>query len=228
LLIPPQDLGAEELPRAVKAFQDAGLMIGQVSGPKDFTGPDSAAARAIFEACSRAGVPGVRLGYFTYLDRFERCLADARACMAGFARLAADTNVRAVFHTHSGNCLGNNAASTRLLLQDVDPRHVGVSIDTGHLAVNGGPFRMEADILRPWINHLAIKDVIWEKKENLWEYQFVPAGEGIVRWTDVRQALEDVQFNGAATLYSVYAARDLAARKGLVKHELERVKELLG
>jgi sugar phosphate isomerase/epimerase len=219
---------ATELPGAVKAFQDAGLTIGQVSGPKDFTEPDSAAAGTIFEACSKAGISGVRLGYFTYEVHFERSLAAARARMAGFARLAANTGVRAVFHTHSGNCLGNNAASTRLLLQDLDTRHVGVSIDTGHLALNGGPFRMEADILRPWISHLAIKDVVWEKKENLWESRFVPAGEGIVRWNDVRQALEDVQFNGMATLYAVYAAKDLADRKRLVKQELDTLKELLG
>jgi sugar phosphate isomerase/epimerase len=219
---------ATELPRAVKAFQDAGLTIGQVSGPRDFTDPDSAAAKAIFEACSKAGIHGVRLGYFTYEDHFERSLADGRTRMAGFARLAASTGVRAVFHTHSGNCLGNNAAGTRLLLQDLDTRHVGVSIDTGHLALNGGPFRMEADMLRPWITHLAIKDVVWAKKENLWESQFVPAGEGIVRWTDVRQALKDVDFNGMATLYAVYAAKDLADRKRLVKRELETLKELLG
>jgi sugar phosphate isomerase/epimerase len=219
---------ATELPRAVKAFEDAGLTIGQVSGPKDFTDPDTTAARAIFEACRKAGIAGVRLGYFTYEDHFEHSLADARTRMAGFARLAARTGVRAVFHTHSGNCLGNNAASTLLVLQDLDPHHVGVSIDTGHLALNGGPFRMEADMLRRWISHLAIKDVLWEKKENLWESQFVPAGTGIVRWSDVRQALQDVQFRGMTTLYAVYAAKDLADRKRLVKQELETLKQLLG
>jgi sugar phosphate isomerase/epimerase len=219
---------AAELPRAVNAFQDAGLIIGQVSGPRELTDPDSTAARAIFEACRKAGIGGVRLGYFMYEDHFERSLADVRARLAGFARLAAGTGVRAVFHTHSGNCLGNNAASTRLLLQDLDARHIGVSIDTGHLALNGGLFQMEADILRPWITHLAIKDVVWGKKENGWESQFVPAGDGIVRWTDVRQALKDVQFNGLTTLYAVYAANDLADRKRLVKRELETLKKLLG
>jgi sugar phosphate isomerase/epimerase len=215
------------LPSAVKAFQDAGLSIGQVSGPKDFTDPETAAARAIFEACSKAGIPGVRLGYFTYEGQFERTLTEARARMAGFARLAASTGVRAVFHTHSGNCLGNNAASTLLVLRDLDTRHVGVSIDTGHLAINGGPFPMEADILRPWTTHLAIKDVVWEKKGETWESQFVPAGEGIVRWGEVRQALRDVHFNGMTTLYAVYAARDLADRRRLVKQELETLKRVL-
>jgi sugar phosphate isomerase/epimerase len=219
---------ATELPRAVKAFDDAGLAIGQVSGPKDFTDPESAAARAIFQACGKAGIAGVRLGYFTYEKDFDRTLADARRRMAGFARLAAGTGVRAIFHTHSGPCLGNNAASTRLVLQDCDPRHVGVSIDTGHLALNGGPFRMEAEMLRPWITHLAIKDVIWEQNGNLWESRFVPAGQGIVRWTDVRQALEDVAFHGLTTLYAVYVAKDLADRKRLVKHERETLKRLLG
>jgi sugar phosphate isomerase/epimerase len=219
---------ATELPRALRAFRDAGLVIGQVSGPKDFTDPDTAAARAIFDACSKAGIAGVRLGYFTYEDQFERSLADARNRMAGFARLATRTGVRAVFHTHSGNCLGNNAASTRLVLQDLDPRQVVVSIDTGHLALNGGPFRLEAEMLRPWLWHLAIKDVLWEKQDDTWESQFVPAGEGIVRWSEVRRALEDARFDGMTTLYAVYAAKDLADRKRLVQQELAAVKTLLG
>lgn len=70
--------------------------------------------------------------------------------------------------------------------------------------------------------------MVWEKKEGIWQSQFVPAGEGVVRWTDVRQALKDVQFHGMTTLYAVYPARDLADRKRLVKRELETLKQLFG
>src|SRR5262245_35698453 len=160
---------ATELPRAVKAFKDEGLVVGLVTAPTDLTDPDSAAAKAIFEACGKAGVPAIKIGYFAYKDKFDATLADARARMAGFAKLAAGTGAKACYHTHSGNYLGNNAASLRLLLDDLDPHHVGAFLDTGHTAVNGGPVRLELDVVRSWLSLVAIKDMLWEKPKDAWQ-----------------------------------------------------------
>src|SRR5262249_46366594 len=128
-----------ELPKAAKAFSDEGLVIGLVTAPTNLTDPESKPAVAIFEACGKAGVAAVKIGYFPYQGKFDAALADAQKRMAGFAKLAQKTGVRACYHTHSGNNLGNNCASLRLLLQDLDPHHVGAFVDTGHTAVNGGP-----------------------------------------------------------------------------------------
>src|SRR5262245_14594066 len=48
-----------ELPRAAQMFRDAGLTIGLVTTPTSLNDPDSNAARALFEACGKAGVPAV-------------------------------------------------------------------------------------------------------------------------------------------------------------------------
>ena len=47
-------------------FQDAGLIIGLVTAPTNLNDPDSTAARALFEACGKAGVPAVKVGYLGY------------------------------------------------------------------------------------------------------------------------------------------------------------------
>jgi sugar phosphate isomerase/epimerase len=216
------------LPAAARALRDEGLAIGLVSTSTDLIDPQGKAARTLFEACARAGVPAVKIGYFRFQRPFDDCLKGARARLADFARLAARTKVRVCYHTHSGSYLGNNAACLRLLLLDLDPHDVGAFVDTGHTAVNGGPIRMELDIVRPWLSLLAIKDMLWEKKGGAWGYHVVPAGAGIVRWPDVAQGVKECGFHGTVSLHGEYEARDLAERQRLAKEELAFLKARLG
>lgn len=225
------DNALTELPRAAKAFRNEGLVIGLVTAPTDMNDPDSRTSRALFEACGKAGVPAIKLGYFYYQGKFDAALADARGRLAGFAKLAAKTGVRACYHTHSGNFLGNNAAGLRLLLQDADPHHVGAFVDTGHVAVNGGPIRMELDIVRSWLSLIAIKDMAWEpphQKGSSWRYRVVPAGEGIVRWDEVAQGLKECHYKGTVSLHGEYETKDLVERKQLAQKELTFLKSRLG
>ncbi len=217
-----------ELPRAVKLFRDQGLVIGLVTAPTDLTDADKPAARALFEACARARVPAVKIGYFPYRGRFDATLAGARAALGKFARLAARTGVKACYHTHSGNMLGANGAAIRLLFQDADPHHLGVFLDTGHTAINGGPIPLELDMVRPWLSLLAIKDMVWTKDKRGWHHEVVPAGEGIVLWNEVGRGLKEVKFNGTISLHGEYRAKDLAQRKQLARQELALLKKTLG
>ncbi len=222
------DNALTELPAAVKAFKDEGLSIGLVSAPTDMNDPDGKTAKVLFEACGKAEVPSLKLGYFPYKSGFDEALKAARAKMAAFAKLAEQAKVRACYHTHSGNYIGCNAAAVRLLLQDLDPHHVGAYVDTGHTAVNGGPIRLELDTVRPWLSLLAIKDMVWEKEKSGWAHKVVPAGEGIVRWNEVGQGVKECKFNGTVSLHAEYHAADLDERKKLAKQELALLKKHLG
>ncbi len=217
-----------ELPKAFKAFKDEGLMVGLVTAPTSLNDPESKAAQVIFEACGKAGVATVKIGYFPYKGKFDDALAEARRRLAGFAKLAAKTGAKACHHTHSGNYVGNNCASSRLLLQDLDPHHVGAFVDTGHTAINGGPIRLELDLVRPWLSLIAVKDMAWEKLKDGWKHHVVPAGEGIVRWNEVGQAVKEHGFNGTVSLHGEYEAKDLAERKQLAKREWALLQKHLG
>jgi sugar phosphate isomerase/epimerase len=219
---------ATDLPKAAKAFKEAGLTIGLVSTPTSLNDADVVDAKTIFEACARAEVPAIKIGYFPYQGKFDAALTEARRRMAGFAKLAEKTGVKACYHTHSGNMLGNNAAGLRLLLQDLDPHHVGAFLDTGHVAVNGGPIRYELDLIRQWLSLVSIKDMLWEKKKDDWTSHVVPAGDGIVRWADVAAGLKDVRYSGTISLHGEYEAKDLAQRKELAKTELAFLKKQFG
>jgi len=216
-----------ELPAAAGQLRDAGLMIGLVTMPTDLNDPDANSARTFFEACAKASVPAIKIGYFTYRDRYDDSLNEARKRLAGFARLAAEHKVKACYHTHSGSYLGNNGASLRLLLADTDPHHLGAFLDTGHLALNGGPFRMEADLARPWLSAIAIKDFSWAKTASGWKAAVVPAGDGIVQWSDVGKTIKAVGFNGTISLHAEYETAELPERKRLASVELELLKAKL-
>jgi sugar phosphate isomerase/epimerase len=216
------------LPEAVKVFRDAGLIIGLASAPTNLIDGDSKQAQSIFDACAKAGVPAVKIGYFAYRPPYEECLKDARKRLDVFAKLAERTKVKVCYHTHSGNNIGNNAASLRMLLADFDPHHVGAFFDTGHTAVNGGPVRMELDLIRPWLSLVAIKDMLWSKDLRGWNYGVVPAGDGIVRWPDVGRGLKECKFAGTISLHAEYETKDLDERRRLAKAELAFLKKWLG
>jgi len=214
-----------ELPKAAGMIRDAGLHIGLVTAPTGLNDPSSRAAEALFEACAKGSVPAIKIGYFAYKAKFDAELSEARRRLAGFAKLAGKTGVRACCHTHSGAYIGNNAASMRLLLADLDPHQVGVFLDTGHVALNGGPARMELDMVRQWLTLIAIKDIAWEKQAKGWRHRVVPAGEGIVRWNEVSQGLKECKFNGTISLHAEYEAAGLEERKKLAMQELASLKK---
>ena len=80
-------------------------------------------------------------------------------------------------------------------------------------------------MVRPWLSLLAIKDMAWEKGKDGWKSSVVPAGEGIVHWNEVGQAVKECKFNGTVSLHGEYEAKDLAERKKLAQQELALLKK---
>jgi len=93
------------------------------------------------------------------------------------------------------------------------------------LAVNGGPIKMELEILRPWLSIIAIKDILWEQAKAQWTFKVIPAGAGIVRWNDVSKGIKDAKFQGAIVLHGEYEASGLPDRKDFAKKELAFLKK---
>src|SRR3954447_10575119 len=65
------DNAAAALPDAVKAFADAGLTVGLVSADTSLNDAEGKTAKALFEACGKAGVPAIKIGYFPYKPPVE-------------------------------------------------------------------------------------------------------------------------------------------------------------
>ena len=134
------DNAATALPEAVKIFRDAGLVLGLVSAATDLNDPDGKTARPCSTPAPRSRRRPSRSAISPIRDPFDDALKDARDFgWPASPSWRSGARCASVYHTHSGANLGNNAAGLRLLLQDLDPHHVGAYVDTGHTAVNGGP-----------------------------------------------------------------------------------------
>lgn len=211
-----------KLPEAVKSFKDQGLSIPLVSAPTGLNDPKAGEAIKTFHACAAAGVPAVKIGYFHYSGKFDADFSKARRALEGFSKLAEATGVRVLHHTHSGSNIGSNLESQRTLLEPFDPHWIGAYADTGHQAVNGGPFHMALNYVSRWFAAVAIKDMIVAKKADGVKRTVVPAGEGIVNWSEVQKALvKERKYDGFISLHGEYEAADLADRmqKAKVEHQ---------
>ena len=211
---------------AVKIFRDHGLSVPLVSAPTDMTDARSAAAQNLFANCGKVGVQFIKIGYFSYRGGpYVRALGDARRQLEGFSDLAKRTNVRALYHTHSGANLGSNGEGMRALLEDLDPHLIGANVDTGHQAIGGAPFSMGVDAVAEWFSAVAIKDVRIEKPNKDWKRVIVPAGEGFVNWDDVSKSLKKRQYNGVVSLHGEYETANNVERLAKAKAELAFLRE---
>jgi hypothetical protein len=69
--------------------------------------------------------------------------------------------------------------------------------------------------------------MVWEKGAKGWTSRVAPAGEGIVYWSDVAQAVKESKFNGTISLHGEYVTKDQAERLQKAKDELAFLKKLL-
>ena len=128
------------------------------------------------------------------------------------ARKLADLNSEyqacAMYHTHSGvDLVGAPVWDIFQILKDLDPNAVGINYDVGHATVEGGlggwidSFRFSASHIRG----LAFKDFLWQKgQKGIWEPQWVPLGEGMVRFQSFLSLVKQSAFDGPLQLHFEY------------------------
>lgn len=58
---------------------------------------------------------------------------------------------------HSGNCLEVNISSTLRLLQDRNPRWLGIQYDPGHLTISGENPRLAMGLMGPYLHSVNFK-----------------------------------------------------------------------
>jgi sugar phosphate isomerase/epimerase len=195
------------LPEAAERLRTAGLSIPMVTTPGDFTDPNAPVAEELFAACHDAQIPFIKLGYWQYKPgNYWKQVEDARRDMEGFARIAARYGVKACLHTHSGYFLGVNTAAAMHLVQGLDPAHIGVYLDPGHLALNGEPLSMAFEMAGEYLSLIALKDSRWVQGEDgrPRRAEFLPMGAGFVDWREMTRLLLARDFAGPLSFHSEF------------------------
>jgi len=181
----------DRLPEAAEALRAEGVTIRMLTTA--VTDANAPHARAVFETAARLGIRYLKLGYFPYrgLGTLRAALADAKARLKDLAALAAERGVFAGCHNHSGPNIGANLVHLRELIEDLDPRHIGIYLDPAHAFVEGmyRGWLQALDDVADRVRMLAVKDMAIRPGD---DFPAVPMGQGVVRWAEVIPALKTI------------------------------------
>ena len=223
----------KELPKAARAFAQAGLNVPLVTTPTRYTDPKERTVEPLFAACAEAGVRFVKLGYWMMGEAGYWATVDkVRKDLEGFAAIARKTGVAAVVHTHSGETMGLNACSVMNLVKGFDPDCVGVFLDSGHLTITGEPIPIALSAVGEYLKVFAFKDVVRERVvregKASWQMKVVPLGEGYADWSGLLSRLQVMKFDGPVSIHSEYSGVPVDTVVDLTRIDVRYIRGLLG
>jgi sugar phosphate isomerase/epimerase len=198
---------AADLPRAAAAIRKAGLDLPMITTAiVDAATPHAA---AVLRAAASLGVRRYRWGGMLYNDTapIPAQLDALRRRAAGLADLNRSLGVTAMYHTHSGMEVGAPIWDLYLLLKEFDPAELAVNYDIGHAVVEGGfgGWVRSAQLVRPWMRGVALKDFRWAADANgKWLPEWRPPGEGMVDFPRFFRMLRQQAFAGPVQVHFEY------------------------
>jgi sugar phosphate isomerase/epimerase len=206
----------QDLPQAVAGLRELGLEVPAIV-VEIHTCRDEH-AEVVCRAAGRVGATVLRTSSrrYTRFGAIRDQIATARSEARELEALGREYGVRLCIHCHSGDWLSAQGGILATILEQTEPRHVGVSLDVGHLTVEGGGsgWRQGIDLLQERIGIVAAKSFGWfpapdpETNGTRWTARVMPLAEGNVRWREafrlLRQLGWDADGRALVSLHSEY------------------------
>jgi sugar phosphate isomerase/epimerase len=197
----------QDLPPLAAVIRKHGLEVPMITA--DIVDAQTPHAEGILRTMSELGIRRYRWGGFTYNDRepYPVQLDRMKTRVAKLAALNSRYNACAMYHTHSGRDVGAPIWDLYILLKDFDPNAVGINYDVGHATIEGGlggwidSFRICGAHLRG----IAAKDFMWTKASGGWRTEWVPIGEGMVKFPEFFGMVAHSGFDGPLQLHFEYS-----------------------
>ena len=203
-------LATAERMKALKSAADkAGIMAENIV-VDCLRGDDPDAERVILLAAD-AGFRSFRGDYFKY-DRAKTHRQNFEAFQSGFdslEKLARKSGLKACYQNHSTYnkavpLFGSLVWDLASVVKDHDPKYIGIQYDPMHVRAEGGPsWDHTLGVIAPWIDIVCLKDFHFALDESGkdWKRELVPAGKGIVDFTEVKRLME---LEGVKPRYTVH------------------------
>ncbi len=150
------------------------------------------------------GAPSLRINVPQYSSdqAFKPIWDKTREDYKRIEELAAKNNVRALIETHHGT-ICPSASSVRMMLDGLDPKHVGVIHDLGNMVYEGYEnYRMGLEMLGDYLALVHVKNVTMYPFKTLedttveWRQKFWPMHQGVASIRELVSALFDVKYDG--------------------------------
>jgi sugar phosphate isomerase/epimerase len=137
---------------------------------------------------------------------YDELLDQSRRDLAWVADCAADRGLRAVTPLHH-EWVNSSASAARRLLDGLDPAHIGIIADFGHLVIEGWEDTLATvQILGPYLDSVMLKNFAWYPAGTrpdgtvTWEYRTAGIREGRIDVPNVFAALNAEGFDGWVTI----------------------------
>jgi sugar phosphate isomerase/epimerase len=206
----------EDLPRAVEQLEAEGISVPAIV--VEIHNRSEPYSEAVCRAAGKVGATELRTASHRYkgFGTIREQIAAARKDAKELEALGRENGVRLDIHVHSGDYLSGQGATLDAVIGETDPRHVGVSLDVGHLTVEGGRsgWRQSMDYLKDRVGILAVKSFGWFREpdaktgELVWKAKQVPLEEGNVQWKQaiglLRQEGWDADGKALVSVHSEY------------------------
>ncbi|MCX8036065.1 MAG: sugar phosphate isomerase/epimerase [Candidatus Sumerlaeia bacterium] len=202
---------AEALPEAMKIWKEMGLSVPLASMETRQTDPRDAGVRRLFEACGKAGIREIKIGYWKWSPNqaYWPTVETIRADLKLFEALGRDCGCRTLIHNHSGANYGGNASQIMQLARGFDPKFIGAYLDPAHLAICGEAVDMALDIVRDYLAMIAVKNCRWTStvKDGVanWKTEWCLLNEGVVNWPRVIELLKKRGYDGWLSVHGEYS-----------------------
>lgn len=203
-----------DLPRAVEQLGEVGLSVPAIV--VEIHNRRQPYAEAVCRAARAVGARELRTSSQRYkpFGSIREQIAAAKADAKELEALGREHDLRLCVHTHSGNYLSAQGATLATILDETDPRYVGVSFDLAHLTAEGSNagWMQSLDLLHDRIGIVAVKSYAFfgapdaETGGTRWTSKLVPLDQGSARWRDAFHLLRQVGWDAdGQALVSVHS-----------------------
>jgi len=207
---------ATALPEAMKIWGGMGLSVPLASMETKQTDPRDPVTRRLFEACAKAGIHEIKIGYWkwTAAQPYWPTVETIRSELKLFEKMGRELGVRTLVHNHSGGNYGCNAGAAMALVRGFDPKAVAVYLDPAHLAICGEPPDMALSIVSDYLVMVAVKNCrcVASTAGDLttWKSEWCQLNEGLVNWPKVIELLKKARYDGPLSVHGEYSGPEEA------------------
>jgi sugar phosphate isomerase/epimerase len=183
----------------------AGIKIYMIS--TDIEDAASPNAETILKTAASLGIKYYRCGGINYKRDLDLStnLDNVKAKFASLSELNRRYELHCDFLNHSGEVFGAALWDLWLAIKNLDSKYVGSQFDIKHATIDG-PFSwpVTLKLLYKFVQTICIRDFKWVEKNNAWEIQPVPLGEGMVDFKKYFGLVKKYDINGPVSLMCDY------------------------
>lgn len=194
-----------DLPRAVEAVRNVGLDVPMIT--TGITDPDDPLTERVLQTASSLGIRHYRMGYLRYDEdrNIPETLAAYKSQLRDLAALNERYDISAGYQNHAGTQVGGPVWDLWPLVEDRDPRWLGIQYDIRHATVEGGTaWPLGLQLLQSHVTTMVIKDFRWTRNGDAWEIENVPLGEGMVDFARYFALVEQYDIAGPISVHYEY------------------------